>query len=221
MWQDGPMTTVFAPKDAFYIYAALAWVVVNYVLLPLLLPWSIRRWLNVPAMLMHEFAHWLVAYATFSFPRVDFREGVDRDGCPTVAHVRWHLSWFGWIGEAVICIAPFVAGLGLAYYIADQQFTQEQPFWHGIGWLALFCISIESANMISNSDFQGLRLPGKAVFLVFVFHIFLFGIGAMALWTIDQMIEGGLLRWLIENAVPWLETTIRALQDKMPQTNWI
>jgi len=208
------MDTVFAPKDTFYLYAALAWAVVNYGLLPLLLPWSIRRWLNVPAMLMHEFAHWLVAYGTMSFPRVDFREGLDRDGCPTVAHVRWHVSWFGWIGEALICIAPFAAGLGLAYYIADQQFTQEQPFWHGVGWLALFCVSIESVNMFSNSDFKGLGLIGKAVFLFVVFQIFAAGIGALIWWGMEQQFESKILPWLFETAIPWLDTTMRTLLDK-------
>jgi len=212
------MDTVFAPKDTVYLYAALTWAVVHYALLPRLLPRSIRRWLNVPAMLMHEFAHWLVAYGMLGFPRVSFREELDEDGCLTCAHVRWHFSLLGWIGNMMISIAPVVAGLGLAYYIADQQFTQEQPFWHGVGWLALFCVCIESVNMISNSDFKGLGLLGKGAFLWGCLQIFVLGIGVLIGWTMEQF-DAGIMSWLLETAVPWFENTVRPLLDSTFRQN--
>jgi len=213
------MDIVFTPKDPFYLYAALAWAVVHYGLLPRLLPWRIRRWPNVPAMLMHEFAHWLVAFALWGFPRVSFQQGPDEDGCPTVAHVRWDwhvlcLFGVGWLGNALIAIAPFVAGLGLAYYIADQQFTQEQPLWYGIGWLTLFCVCIESVNMISNSDFKGLGLLGKGAFLYAVLQIFVFGLGVLIGWTMEQF-DAGIMSWLVETAIPWFDSTIRAMLDSV------
>jgi len=199
MCHDGGMDTIFAPNDPFYTTVAVTWAVVNYVILPRILPWSVRRWLNVPAMLIHEFAHWLVAYGMVGFPRVNFREGVDKDGAPTVAYVRWHTGLFGWIGNAVISIAPFAGGLALAWYIATYQFTVEQPFWHGIGLIVLFCWCIEAANMISNSDFNGLTIIGKVVFLYFVLFLFLVGLSLWAVWCTEilwPLVEPHFVEWL-------------------------
>lgn len=159
------MDTFFEPHSAFYLFAALAWLILDRFVLAHYLPRMVWLRLRMPALILHEFAHWIVALLLLAWPRISFKARELPDGVVELGRVHFGRPLMGDFGRSLIAMAPlWLYYVGL--FIAAYALGQPQPFWHGIGWLGAFYICMEAAALFSWSDFRAIGGVGRFIIVV-------------------------------------------------------
>lgn len=171
------MTTAdhfFPALSPIYLYLALGWVVLTSVVLPVLLPRHCWLFL-VPSTFIHELFHALAA-SLLGAKVTDFEiTPSSLDGRRAMGFMKYGPPSTNLLGfaETVISAAPLL-GLWCASLVVHYQLSEPQGLVSGLLWLAL-CYSLIESAFLSWSDFKGMVMPARILYLLLWVYLLLVG----------------------------------------------
>lgn len=171
------MDTFFRANDLSY-----AWIVLTLVLLDRLVLVRVLRpvtwyWLRLPAVILHELAHYVVALLLLATPRiVSLRPTPMPDGSVRLGRVEWGPPLMGDAGHVMARLAP-VLWFPVAALAASALLAEPRGLFEGLGWALGIWLALEAGLLLSEDDLRGSGLF-LGVFLAFlasfaVFNAFL------------------------------------------------
>lgn len=130
------------------------------------------RWLmlRMPALVVHELSHFIVAFFLLGGPRISFKWRQDASGVVEMGRVSYGPPLLGGFGHMLISIAPLLLYF-VAWGIARHFLSQPQPLLVGLGWLVAVYLCVSAAAMFSRSDLADVGLIGRLMILVTILCI--------------------------------------------------
>lgn len=161
------MTPFFHAHDLTYGWIGLTLVLLDRLVLVRVLRPATWYWLRLPAVILHEAAHFLVALLLLAWPRVHSLTPTPLpDGSVRLGRVEWGPPLLGELGNGLAKLAPiawfFVAGIA-----ADHMLAQPHGLLEGLGWVLALWVMLEAGLLLSEDDLDGLGLLTGLAFLLF------------------------------------------------------
>lgn len=164
------MDIILPGYSKVYFALAIGYLLLDYnVLRRVMQP---DRWLmlRMPALILHELSHFIVALLLLGWPRISFKWERDASGVVEMGRVSYGPPLLGGFGHMLISIAPLLLYF-VAWGIARHFLSQPQPLLLGLGWLVLVYLCVSAAAMFSRSDLADVGLIGRVVILLTILQI--------------------------------------------------
>src|SRR5690625_2311134 len=168
------MDTFFSPFDPLYAGIALSVVLLDGFVLRSVLPLRLWCLLRLPSTFLHELAHWVPAFLLGGRPSMTLWPSVDENGYITLGRVEWHNLGLGFVGQALVSLAPFgwlMAGL----IVSRLVFSQPHTFLEGLGWLAVCMAMVGAGLRLSASDLANMDWLSRVCFVLYMLLFIAYG----------------------------------------------
>lgn len=164
------MDIILPGYSKVYLAISIGYLLVDYNILRRFLPRDRWLMLRMPALVLHEMSHYLVALLLLGWPSVSFKWREDASGVVEMGRVRYGPPLFGGFGHMLISVAPLLLYY-VALWIARTYLSQPQPLLLGLAGLVAVYLCVSAAAMFSRADLADVGILGRLVILYVILFI--------------------------------------------------
>jgi hypothetical protein len=164
------MDIILPGYSKVYVALAVGYLLLDYNVLRRLMKPDHWLMLRMPALIVHELSHFIVALLLLGWPRISFKWERDASGTVEMGRVSYGPPMLGGFGHTLISVAPLLLYF-VAWGIARHILSQPQPLLVGLGWLVAVYLCVSAAAMFSRSDLADVGIIGRVMILLTILQI--------------------------------------------------